>query len=167
MGPAGIHIVKGMAEALKILIGKARDQIQMNVDILSCQQAFHVSLQPSPLHRAPYRVKGLHVRGLDAHFQLNQARPHSSQKFQFFLRQNVSCDFKVEIGLSVIMFQNVAPDLHGMPVVAVEGSIHEFHLRNFFVQKKLQFLLYQLQIPKTHRLINGRQTVAAAIGASS
>ena len=62
---------------------------------------------------------------------------------------------------SIIMLCDIFPYCHGMIVLAVKGTVHEFHLRNFIVDKKLQLFFHQLNIAKTELLIYRRKTVAA------
>ena len=53
-----------------------------------------------------------------------------------------------------------------MVMLAVEGTIHKFDLRNFIINKKLQFLFYKLNITEPKLLIYGRKAVTAGKGAS-
>ena len=53
-----------------------------------------------------------------------------------------------------------------MVMLAVEGTIHKFDLRNFIINKKLQFLFYKLNITEPKLLIYGRKAVASGLVAS-
>ena len=72
----------------------------------------------------------------------------------------------MKIGDPVVMLRNIPPDLHGMVMLAVESTIHKFDLRNFIINKKLQFLFYKLNITEPKLLIYGRKAIAAGKGAS-
>ena len=62
----------------------------------------------------------------------------------------------MEICHTIIMFVNVFPYLYRVLVMAIEGSIYEFYLWHFLINKELQFRFYQIQITETQFLIYRR-----------
>lgn len=71
-----VHIVKGIPKALKILMGQSRNQIQMQVDVISLLKfAYHLAdVRKRTL--SVNRLQGIFVGGLYADFKLEQPRPH-------------------------------------------------------------------------------------------
>ena len=61
----------------------------------------------------------------------------------------------MEVGDSIVMFQNVPPDSQCMFSLAVKCAVHKFHLRNLVFQEKVQFLFYQIQTAEAHGFVNG------------
>ena len=55
---------------------------------------------------------------------------------------------------AVIMLMNIIPDFKSMFLFTVKGSVYKFHLRNFCIKEKLQFLFYQRKTAKSQLLIN-------------
>ena len=52
----------------------------------------------------------------------------------------------MEVGDAIVMFINIPPDLHGMLVVTVKGTVNKLHLFHVLVQKKLKFSLYDTYV---------------------
>ena len=69
----------------------------------------------------------------------------------------------MEIGHAVIMLQQIPPDGQGVALFTVKGTVNKFHLGHLPLQEIIQFLHHQIQAPEPHRLIDGRQAVAAGI----
>ena len=107
------------------------------------------------------RTKRCLICRLHTDFQLHQTRPEACQKFQFILSQNIGRYLKMKICDTIVMFFDVLPDSHGMPMIAVKGTVNKLDLRHLMIQKKLQFLLYQLPASKPHRFVDRRQTITA------
>ena len=59
----------------------------------------------------------------------------------------------MEVGHPIVMLRDMTPDLHGMLLAAVKGSVHKLHLGHPVFQKEIQFPFHQLQIPEPDRLI--------------
>ncbi len=132
------------------------------MDILSRTDTLCGAAQLFQVCRAPYFPQRIRIGRLHADFQLHRSRTHPCQKFQFLLPQQICGNFKMEIGDTVVMFQNIFPDLLRMCMVPVKGSVYEFYLRYLCIQKKLQFFLYQSPVPQPHLFLQGRKTIAAA-----
>ena len=62
---------------------------------------------------------------------------------------------------AIVVFFDIIPDCHAVPVIAVKRPVYKFDLRHFMIQEKLQFLLYQLHASKPHPLIDRRKAVTA------
>ena len=165
--PAGINIIEGALKALHVLQRKPGDQIQVDVDVPPFPDFSHNFLQPLPVSHAPDLLQGIRISGLHADFQLYQAGTKAAKQRQLFLCQNIRRDLKMEIGDTVVMLPDIAPDFHGMGMAAVKGAVHKLDLRHLFVQEKLKLLLDQFHIPKTHRFVNGGQTIAAPVRAAA
>ena len=52
----------------------------------------------------------------------------------------------MEIGDAIVMRKQIFPDLHGMFVVTVKGTVNKLHLFHVLVQKKLKFSLYDTYV---------------------
>ena len=52
----------------------------------------------------------------------------------------------MEVSDTIVMFVNILPDLHGMFVVTVKGTVNKLHLFHVLVQKKLQFSFYDTYV---------------------
>ena len=165
--PAGINIIEGALKAFHVLQRKPGDQIQVDVDVPPFPDFSHNFLQPLPVSHAPDLLQGIRISGLHADFQLYQAGTKAAKQRQLFLCQNIRRDLKMEIGDTVVMLPDIAPDFHGMGMAAVKGTVHKLDLRYLFVQEKLKLLLDQFHIPKTHRFVNGGQTIAAPVRAAA
>ena len=165
--PAGINIIEGALKAFHVLQRKPGDQIQVDVDVPPFPDFSHNFLQPLPVSHAPDLLQGIRIGGLHADFQLYQTGTKAAKQRQLLLRQDICRDLKMEIGDTVVMLPDIAPDFHGMGMAAVKGAVHKLDLRHLFVQEKLKLLLDQFHIPKTHRFINGGQTIAAPVRAAA
>ena len=106
------------------------------------------------IHMAKDLRDGTLIDGLDADLQLHQPRPQCPEKCQFLLCQKIRRNLKMEIGHAPVALTDKAPDLHGVPVVAVKGAVHKFDLGHPVVDKKLQFPLYQIRAPKPQAFVH-------------
>ena len=69
--PAGIYLIKGIAEALHIFIRKPCNQVEMDMDIFFFPESGNNLPKPFPVHAAPDFFNRSGVRGLYPDFQLN------------------------------------------------------------------------------------------------
>ena len=69
----------------------------------------------------------------------------------------------MEIGDTIVMIQNIVPDFLCVRMIAVKGPIHKFYLSRLVIEKKLQFFSYLIHIAETHRFIDGRKAITAAV----
>ena len=61
----------------------------------------------------------------------------------------------MKIGNPIVVLCNIFPNLHGMLMITVKGTIDKLDLLHIMIQKMFQFLLHQGKASKTHPLING------------
>ena len=156
-----IHRIKRMPEALKILIRKTRDQIQMLMDVVRSLHTVHV-LRNLLKRCSPVDCrKRIPVDCLHTDLQLQKPRPQCPKQLQFLFIQKIRRDLTVKIRDSIVMIPQKTPQLQRPRMAAVEGAVHKFYLFYAFVQKILKFLLYKVKTAVPHPFIDGRQAVAA------
>ena len=149
-------------KAIQIFPWKSCDQIQMLVNI---SKALHLRSHISDqikIHHAVDLMNRLHIRRLHTNLQLDQPWPHLLHDRQFFFRDQIRCNFKMEVRDSIIVIQDPLPQIHSPPGITVKSSIQEFHLRHLCLQEKSQFLLHQIKASESKLLLQRRQTVRAA-----
>ena len=61
-------------------------------------------------------------------FHLRQPRAEAAQQLYLLLPQDVRGNLEVEICDTIVMFQEIGPDRHGVGMAAVEGAVYEFYL---------------------------------------
>ena len=142
-----VYRIKRVPEAFHPLIGKARDQIQMQVDVLCRYQRRHHLRNTGKLRPPVHASQGLGICRLHADLHLDQARPQPLQQRQLLPGHPVCFDLKMKIRHPVVVLLQVPPDRHRKIRVRVKGPVDEFYLPDPLVQEKLQLLPYRIQIP--------------------
>ena len=62
---------------------------------------------------------------------------------------------------AIVVFFDIIPDCHAVPVIAVKRPVYKFDLRHFMIQEKLQFFLHQLYAAESNPPVDGRKAVTA------
>ena len=150
-----IHRIKRMAEALKILIRKPRNQIQMLMDVVRSLHTVHV-LRNLLKRRSPMDCrKRIPVDCLHTDLQLQKTRPQCPKQLQFLFIQKIRRDLTVKIRDPIVMIPQKTPQLQRPRMAAVEGAVYELDLLYAFVQKILKLLLYKIKAAVPHPFIDG------------
>ena len=89
---------------------------------------------------------GLRICGLHPDLQLCQSRTEAVQQSNLFFPQNIGGNLEMKVGDTIVMFINILPDLHGMFMIAVKGTINKLHLFHVLIQEKLKFFLYDTDV---------------------
>ena len=124
----GIHVIERTPERVIILIGQTCNQIQMLMDIPAVFDLLHDFRQRRKIHITVDGTNGLGIGGLDTNFKLKQPFPYSFEEIYGFLIDQICCNFKMEIGNTVVMFMEIFPYCHGMTFFTVKSAVDEFHL---------------------------------------
>ena len=164
--PHAVYPVKGEPEAVHILKGQPRDQIQVLMDIAVFPDFSHGLLQALKIHDPSDFPDSGRIGGLNPDLQLDKPGPHLSHNVQLFIIYQVRGYLKMKICHPVVVVQNVFPYLQTMFLVTVERPVHKLHLPRPVFQKKIQLPLHQGQTAETDRLFYGGQAVTAGIGTS-
>ena len=85
---------------------------------------------------------GVRIGRLYANFKLEQSAANRLEKFDHLIVNQVSSQFKMEVGDAVVMFRKILPDCHGIFFGTVEGPVYKFDLTYPCIQKLLQPLEY-------------------------
>ena len=150
-----IHRIKRMAEALKILIRKTRNQIQMLMDVVRSLHTVHM-LRNLLKRRSPVDCrKRIPVDCLHTDLQLQKPRPQCPKQLQFLFIQKIRRDLTMKIRDPIVMIPQKAPQLQRPRMAAVEGAVYELDLLYAFVQKILKLLLYKVKAAVPHPFIDG------------
>ena len=121
----------------------------------------HSVPDPVQIHGPPDLPESIPVHGLHADLQLDQPRAHAPDQPDLFLVQQVRSHLEMEVRDPSVMRFNISPHFHGMVMAAVKCPVHKFHLRDFMVDKKLQFFFHHADVPEPQAFIYGRQAVTA------
>ena len=118
----------------------------MLMNILSSVNGRNNFLQLVHIHDTVNSSYCLRIRRLHPDLQLCQSRTEAVQQCDLFFAQNVRRNLEMEVSDTIVMFVNILPDLHGMFVVTVKGTVYKLHLFHVLVQKKLKFSLYDTYV---------------------
>ena len=126
----------------------------MLMDIVSALNEPHNLLKPLKLHSPVNLFNRDLIGGLHTDFKLYKPRPHIRNQLKLLLIQQIRRYLKVKVCHPIVICLYKAPQLHGMSMIAVEGSVHKLNLRHLLVYEKLKLSFYNLSIPETQRLIH-------------
>ena len=118
----------------------------MLMNILSSVNGRHDFLQLVHIHDTVNGSYRLRIRRLHPDLQLCQSRTEAVQQGNLLFPQDIGRNLEMKIGDAIVMFVNILPDLHGMFVVTVKGTVNELHLFHVLIQEKLQFFFYDIYV---------------------
>ena len=118
----------------------------MLMNILSSVNGRYNFLQLVHIHDTVNGSYRLRIRRLYPDLQLCQSRTEAIQQGNLLFPQNIGGNLEMKVGDAIVMFINIPPDLHGMLVVTVKGTVNKLHLFHVLVQKKLKFSLYDTYV---------------------
>ena len=118
----------------------------MLMNILSSVNGRYNFLQLVHIHDTVNGSCRLRIRRLYPDLQLCQSRTEAIQQGNLLFPQNIGGNLEMKVGDAIVMFINIPPDLHGMLVVTVKGTVNKLHLFHVLVQKKLKFSLYDTYV---------------------
>ena len=61
----------------------------------------------------------------------------------------------------VVMFLYIFPDLIGMFMITIKGTVYKFNLLHMMFQEKIQLLKDQRQAPQPHAFFHGSSSILA------
>ena len=126
----------------------------MLMDIVAALNELHNLLKSLKLHSPVNLLNRDLIGGLHTDFKLYQPRPHIRNQLKLLLIQQIRRYLKVKVCHTIVIRLYKAPQLHGMSMIAVEGSVHKLNLWHLLVYKKLKLPFDNPSIPETQCLIH-------------
>ena len=126
----------------------------MLMDIVAALNELHNLLKPLKLHSPVNLLNRDLISGLHTDFKLYKPWSHIRNQLKLLLIQQIRRYLKVKVCHTIVICLYKAPQLHGMSMIAVEGSVHKLNLWHLLVYKKLKLSFDNLSIPETQCLIH-------------
>ena len=156
------NLSKGRQKCVWRIVGKAKDEIHMQIDVVQASQPFDNSSNLCCFNSSLYRMKRLFMQRLNTNLKLKFANRRFGENRKHLLTESFWSNFKMKTGGAVIVQQHL-PNCQSPARIVVEGAVNKSQFFWIMAQDLGQFQPNSIKLLMDHPTIICRQAIGAGI----